>query len=142
MKQTRKNRALLTLPLVDNNMTSKEFNKKHHENHDWHTSFDIAIGVVFFLVSVFLLVSLNYLKTEYNLNKLIVIFIFLSLVYIYSLLYKYFIRSFFFKYQSKHQLFCPECKFNFASITPNYDKSTILVENKCPNCSSIVVNEL
>jgi len=128
--------------LVENNMTSEEFNKKHHENYDWHTSFDTAIGVIFFLITVFLCASLNYLNVEYHLNKLIVIFFFVSLVYIYSLLYKYCIKSFFFMYRSKHQLFCPECKFNFASITPNYDKSTILIENKCPNCSSIIVNEL
>ena len=49
----------MSLSLVDNNMTSEEFNKKHHENYDWHTSFDTAIGVIFFLVTFFLMVSLN-----------------------------------------------------------------------------------
>jgi hypothetical protein len=118
-------------------MTSEQFNLKHHANYDWHTKLYGTKSLVLVIYLLLFSLTIKLLKPD------LVFSISMFLLFILCLLInEKLFKNYQIKHQGKHQLFCPECKFDFAKITPNHNKSTILVENNCPNCYGVIVSDL
>lgn len=122
-------------------MNSEEFNKRHHKNYDRNLTIDILSWIFLFLIYLVLNFLMYKIKENNQLNKIIYLLINISLGIAFITYHHYSIKHFIPKLKFKQRLLCQHCNFDFASITPNHDKSTILVDSKCPNCNNVIVTD-